>query len=530
MPTFRLDEIARLKHELAMSPVRHRLRQLSSAERLVALIDPAKEYPFSFIYYHVTGFRPRVDAPDRLDGRALVADLVLLIDGLSKLSPQPLYLAGETVHSPEVLSRRLRVSTRTISRWRERGLAGRWYLDADDKPVYAVPERVLRWFVTAYPALVRRAGAYQVMCADEQRCVIDRARTLLHERPRSLHAVARALAGETGRATETIRLLLQRHDRKEAPLFDCEGRPLSDAISVSDAPRARAWALADTTIEYIEMPEFAAPDAETVLLRGPADSPIEEIYRERPTRPPPQGLHPYLQDLYREPLLTPAGERRLFEQYNYLRYRAEQRRRRLRPANVQPDDISEIESWLDRAHKVKNAILRANLRLVVSVARQHAGRGGLTIADLISEGNLALIRAVEKFDVGRGFRFSTYATWILVRHFARIVSDERARRERQATDPQDWADPAQTDATPALPSESDFANKSLRAGIERLGTRERLVIEKYFGLSNADDARSLKQISKELGISKERARQLKERALKQLRLTLKTAGNLSPDE
>ena len=76
---------------------------------------------------------------------------------------------------------------------------------------------------------------------------------------------------------------------------------------------------------------------------------------------------------------------------------------------------------------MKNAIVRANLRLVVSVARQHL-RKGLSLMELISEGNIVLMRAVESFDAHRGFRFSTYATLALMKGFARSVPQLLASR------------------------------------------------------------------------------------------------------
>ena len=83
-------------------------------------------------------------------------------------------------------------------------------------------------------------------------------------------------------------------------------------------------------------------------------------------------------------------------------------RRKVEPQFARGRDLNELEGHLRRSTEVKNDILRANLRLVVSVARKHL-RPGLSMMELVSEGNLTLMRAVEGFDLHRGHRFSTYA-------------------------------------------------------------------------------------------------------------------------
>jgi len=101
----------------------------------------------------------------------------------------------------------------------------------------------------------------------------------------------------------------------------------------------------------------------------------------------------YLQNIGRVPLLTKGDEVRLAKR-------------------IEQNDMA-----------AKNALIEANLRLVVSVAKKYQGRG-LTLLDLVQEGNMGLIRAVEKFDWRRGFKFSTYATWWIRQSMTRALADQ----------------------------------------------------------------------------------------------------------
>ncbi len=543
MIRFQTIELQRLAHELTLSPMRHRPRQIAGAERLLHLVDPHRSYPLSLVCFHVTGYRPRRGGDASVPGESLTADLPALIEHLSDAAPVPRWASSDPMLPVEDLATRLRVSTRTVSRWKARGLAGRWCLDAQGRRQFCVAESMLRGFVARNGDLVRRAATFRVMDGAEKARVLSRAEALFGQGGRSVHEVTQIIAAETGRAAETIRLLLRREraapvwneksaDRSAAsvvPAEDADG--LAERVGCGRAEAeailrtARARRRAETPIDYVAAPEFDAPEAEALLLAGPGDSPVEEALRERPTERVPPDLGGYLQALYRVPLLTAAGERRLFLRYNYLKYRAEALRRRLRPATTDGAAQRRIDDLLGRAARVRDEIIEANLRLVVSIAKRHVRRGGPGLFELISEGNVALMRAVERFDVSRGFKFSTYASWAVIRQLARSVPDELERAARFQTGREEvlrtcgapQCGPAPHESQAGVSAPEAPPGTALAAGLTRLEGRERTVVERYFGLGGAAGPATLDVIGRDLGISKERARQIKQRALRRLR-------------
>jgi RNA polymerase primary sigma factor len=126
----------------------------------------------------------------------------------------------------------------------------------------------------------------------------------------------------------------------------------------------------------------------------------------------------YLQEIGRYKLLTAQQEVELAMQLEAAR-----RARERLSADLSPEDRALLDKTIRKGDLAQRRLVEANLRLVVSVARTHVGRG-LAMLDLIQEGNMGLMRAVEKFDYRRGFKFSTYATWWIRQAINRAIADQ----------------------------------------------------------------------------------------------------------
>jgi RNA polymerase sigma factor (sigma-70 family) len=285
----------------------------------------------------------------------------------------------------------------------------------------------------------------------------------------------------------------------------------------------RAQRLLEQPLDYIDHVSFDDPLMEDIIIAPMPD--VEEYEEKRRGMHAPKDVPPELAPLYEVPLLSKDQEQHLFRQMNYLKYKAGKLRGKLTlpsgkvdASHARTQDLEEIERLQHDANVVKERLISANMRLVTSIAKRHAAQTD-NFFELLSDGNMSLIRAVEKFDFGRGFKFSTYASWAIMKNFARSIPEEKHRRERYVTGHEDLFEAApdnRSDEQEVVASAEQAAHRVNRL-LDYLDERERQIIRMRAGLDDGAKAMTLEEIGQKLGITKERVRQLNVRIMKKLR-------------
>ncbi|MBR5243996.1 MAG: sigma-70 family RNA polymerase sigma factor [Thermoguttaceae bacterium] len=220
------------------------------------------------------------------------------------------------------------------------------------------------------------------------------------------------------------------------------------------------------------------------------------------------------------PLLSAAEEAFLFRKFNFLKFKAARLRETLDPKKPKMCAMDEIERLWNEAVATKKCLISANLRLVVSVAKKYGSGSLLSFNELVSDGNVSLMKAVEKFDYTTGNRFSTYATWALRRNFARTIPDERKRVERFRPGDVSLLELKQDYRSSPMQAARVYAEQTsqLQRFMRELDERERKIVEMRYGFGSVDsEPQTLRQVGQNMGVTKERVRQIEIRALEKMR-------------
>lgn len=283
----------------------------------------------------------------------------------------------------------------------------------------------------------------------------------------------------------------------------------------TSADRSRAERLAGLKIEYIANRDFRSAKAAATILAPLETPPLRSTSSGRT----PSGLTPLLRSLYNSRLLTSEEEIYYFRKMNYLKYYAFTLRKQLDHLSPQVGLMDQIEAALSEADRVKNILVETNLRLVVSIAKKFLDPNS-DLHELISDGNISLLRAIEKFDYSRGYKFSTYASYAIRRNFFRSVINARRDRLRYVSGDEEMLNQSAQQAGSENISERELSRLQIAMGemVNSLNPREQLIISLRFGMGQAGEEQTLQQIARELGVCKERVRQLQSRALEKLQV------------
>jgi RNA polymerase sigma factor (sigma-70 family) len=544
MSDFKIHALKELTdQQVRFAPPAKRSEQVAKAEKLLAEVDVRRVYPYQFVCFRVTDYRSDAHADLLIEGGDLKHDLAIFVKKVVRsLPPVPVELAAEPMLTLEEVGKQFNVSTKTVSRWRMQGLTARRVIRGGRKQL-GFPKSAVEAFSAAHREQVERGARFSHLTDAEKDAIVCSARQLAAAGG-SLTDISKRIADQLGRSAEAVRYTIKNFDRAhpDAAVFPTLGGPL-DAASKQQIFSAfqegkpvdliakrygrtrssmyrvinevRAERLIGDPVDYMYNPEFDDASKEADIL-GPMPGEAEFFVKMQTMRAP-KDVEAHMAYLYGRPLLSREQEAHLFRKMNFLKHKLHQLKQSIDPARARVQDLQAVEELGEQIKFVRDLLIECNQRLVHSQASKRL-QVGQSIDELKSDANLSLMRAVEKFDYSRGNKFSTYATWAIMKNFARSIPDENTRKQRYMTGTEELFDgkaDVRTDEQEILAA-ADAARNRVNVLLDQLDPRTREVIKMRTGLDGSEEM-TLEQIGQHFGITKERVRQINVRGMKQLR-------------
>lgn len=537
------DQLARF------TPVGRKTQQQERTEQFLQEVDASKKYPYQFICFRITGYRPDSFPDLRIDGSDLLHDLPILIQSLASSQPEV-----EPVYTVDEVSKLWNVSTKTVRRWKKLGLIGLKIVRGGKRKLGYTRSEIER-FVSRNQERVEKSGSFTQLSNEEKSKIIKFASRMARLTNANVTEISLRISKKIKRSPETVRYTIKNHDRinPASTVFPDLTNPLSsesrqsifNSYSRGEAVdilakrfqrnrtsmyrvihEVRAQKLLEHNLDFIPNAGFEDANLELAILAPMPGA--DEYEAKRKSMKAPKDVQTELGNLYEVPLLNKEQEQHLFRKMNFLKSKALKLRNSILKEGAIPPEVDllkvkvqvldEIENLIHQANMVKDALINANMRLVVNIAKRHSGQVE-NFFELISDGNISLIRAVEKFDFGRGFKFSTYASWAIMKNFARSIPTEIHHRERFVTGNEEVFSTTVDGRSDEkeLYAQKERASHSINRLLNFLDPREREIIKLRAGLDEKQSSATLEEIGMQFGITKERVRQIHARSMRKLR-------------
>jgi RNA polymerase sigma factor (sigma-70 family) len=297
------------------------------------------------------------------------------------------------------------------------------------------------------------------------------------------------------------------------------------AASIPKALRQQAELILEGNYAFMDSPNFRRKALEEELFsNGEAALPMVAWYQPTRDEAADAALNGTPQ------LMSAAEEKLMFLRYNFSKRRLTALQKKAKAEGLTRELAEQLVEWHRRAEHFREYLTRTNLALVLAMAKR-TRLGDVDFAEIVSEGNMALLRAVDKFNIDRGFKFSTYACRAILKAFSRTAQKHSRHRQRFPVEfepdleKSDWSDKKRDAVEDDL---VDELKQIVDRNLAHLSNIEQTVLRQRFNWNQQQETPlTLEEVGRIIGVTKERVRQIQNKALNKIRRLIED-GVLKP--